>query len=252
MTTALRQTATLAWRGLRHLRHDPGDLVIRGTQPALVLVLFTFVFGGQMAGSTHDYLQFGLAGILAQAATFATMATAIALRTDISTGLFDRLRSLPISRLAPLAGQVVADVVLQLFATVMLLVLGVVLGFRFGTGALAVLAALGLLVCFSIALSWVAILIALLARTAEQVQIIALSAVMPLTFASGAFARVDSMPGWLRAFAKVNPVTTLSDAVRGLLAGGPVAAPAAETLAVCAGLTLVVAPLAVGAFRRRI
>jgi oleandomycin transport system permease protein len=252
MITAWRQTATLTWRGLTHIRHDPGDLVIRGTQPALVLVLFTYVFGGQMAGSTHDYLQFGLAGILAQATTFASMATAIALRTDISTGLFDRLRSLPISRFAPLAGQVVADVLLQLFATVVLLALGVALGFRFGTNPLAVLAALGLLVCFSVTLSWVAILIALLARTAEQVQIIALSAVMPLTFASGAFARVDSMPGWLRTFAKVNPVTTLSDSVRGLIAGGPVAAPAVQTLVVCVGLTLVLAPLALRTFQRRL
>jgi oleandomycin transport system permease protein len=251
-TMALRNTGTLAWRTLVQIKHNPFELIDFSVQPIMFLLLFTYVFGGAMAGSPAEYLIFALPGIVVQNLIFATMNTGIGLNTDITKGVFDRLRSLPIARSAPLAGRILADVIKQAWAIVLLLVIGLVLGFRIETGPAAALAALGLLLVFAVALSWVSVLVAMLVSTPEKVQIFGFVLFFPITMASGAFVDPATMPGWLQAFAEVNPTTVVADAVRGLLSGGPVAEPVTWSLAWAAGLLVVFAPLAVRAFRRRI
>jgi oleandomycin transport system permease protein len=249
---ALRNTGTLAWRTLVQIKHNPFELIDFSVQPIMFLLLFTYVFGGAMAGSPAEYLTYALPGIVVQNLIFATMNTGIGLNTDITKGVFDRLRSLPIARSAPLAGRILADVIKQAWAIVLLLVIGVVLGFRIETGPVATLAAIGLLLVFAVALSWVSVLVAMLVSTPEKVQIFGFVLFFPITMASGAFVDPATMPGWLQGFAEVNPTTVVADAVRGLLSGGPVAEPVTWSLAWAAGLLVVFAPLAVRAFRRRI
>ena len=249
---AVRNTGTLAWRTLVQIKHNPFELIDFSVQPLMFLILFTYVFGGAIAGSTSEYLAFGLPGIIVQNLVIATMNTGVGLNTDISKGVFDRLRSLPISRYSPLAGRVIADVIKQAWAVALLLGVGMLLGFRVGTGPLDVLAAFGLLLLFAFAASWMSVLVAMLVATPEKVQLFGFTLLFPLTFASNAFAPTATMPGWLQAWVKVNPVSILADAVRGLLSGGPVAGPVTRSLAWAAALLLIFAPLSVRAFRHRV
>jgi len=251
-TVAVRNTLTLAWRTLVSIKHNPFELLDFSVQPIMFLVLFTYVFGGAISGSTSEYLAFGLPGIIVQNMLFATLNTGVGLNTDISKGVFDRLRSLPISRWSPLAGRIVADVVKQAWAITLLLVVGTILGFRIATGPVEVLATYGLLLVFAFAASWMSVLVAMLVSEPEKVQIFGFVLLFPLTFASNAFAPTATMPGWLQAWVKVNPVTILADAVRGLLGGGPVASTVTQSLIWAANLLVVFAPLSVWAFRRRV
>jgi len=195
---------------------------------------------------------FGLPGIIVQNMLFATLNTGVGLNTDISKGVFDRLRSLPISRWSPLAGRIVADVVKQAWAITLLLVVGTILGFRIATGPAEVLTTYGLLLVFAFAASWMSVLVAMLVNEPEKVQIFGFVLLFPLTFASNAFAPTETMPGWLQAWVKVNPVSILADAVRALLNGGPVATPVTQSLIWAGVLLAVFAPLSVWAFRRRV
>jgi oleandomycin transport system permease protein len=249
---AVRNTATLAWRTLVQIKHNPFELLDFSVQPIMFLVLFTYVFGGAIAGSTAEYLTFGLPGIIVQNLLFATLNTGVGLNTDISKGVFDRLRSLPISRWSPLAGRIVADMIKQAWAFGLLLGVGMLLGFRVGTGPLAVLGALGLLLVFGFAASWMSVLVAMLVSEPEKVQIFGFVLLFPLTFASNAFAPTESMPGWLQAWVRVNPVSILADATRGLLTSGPIATPVTQSLIWAAILLVVFAPISVWAFRRRV
>ncbi|MEV6306854.1 ABC transporter permease [Actinoplanes sp. NPDC051861] len=251
-TLALRNTGTLAWRTLVQLKHNPFELMDFSFQPVIFLLLFTYVFGGAIAGSPSDYLVFGLAGIIVQNMLFSTLNTGVGLNTDISKGVFDRLRAMPISRWAPLSGRIVADLIKQAWAIVLLLGVGALLGFRITTGPLEVAAMFGLLLLFAFATAWLPVLVAMVAASPEKVQLFGFLLVFPLTFASSAFAPTETMPGWLQAFVKINPVSILSDAVRGLLNGGPVAGPVTQSLIWAAVLLGVFAPLSVRAFRRRV
>ena len=248
----LRNTATLAWRTLVQIKHNPFELLDFSVQPIMFLLLFTYVFGGAISGSPRDYLAFGLAGIIVQNMLFATLNTGVGLNTDLTKGVFDRLRSLPIARWSPLAGRIVADVVKQTWAVALLLGVGMILGFRVGTGPVEVLAAFGLLIVFALAASWMSVMVGMLVSAPEKVQIFGFVLLFPLTFASNAFAPTQTMPGWLQAWVKVNPVTHLADAIRGLLVSGPVAGPVLWSLLWAAGIGVVFAPLAVRAFRRRV
>jgi oleandomycin transport system permease protein len=249
---AVRNTATLAWRTLVQIKHNPFELLDFSVQPIMFLVLFTYVFGGAIAGSTSEYLAFGLPGIIVQNMLFATLNTGVGLNTDISKGVFDRLRSLPISRWSPLAGRIVADVVKQAWAIELLLVVGAILGFRIGTGPAEVIGMFGLLLLFAFAASWMSVLVAMLVSEPEKVQIFGFVLLFPLTFASNAFAPTETMPGWLQAWVKVNPVSILADAVRGLLNGGPIATPVTQSVIWAVILLAVFAPISVWAFRRRV
>ncbi len=248
----VRHTGTLAWRTLVQIKHNPFELFDFSVQPVMFLLLFTYVFGGAISGSTGDYLVFGLPGIIVQNMLFATLNTGVGLNTDLTKGVFDRLRSLPIARWSPLAGRIAADVLKQAWAIALLLGVGMLLGFRIGTGPPAVLAAFALLLTFALAASWLSVLVAMLVSAPEKVQIFGFVLLFPLTFASNAFAPTATMPGWLQAWVKVNPVTILADAVRGLLSGGPVATPVVQSLIWAAILLVVFAPLSVWAFRRRV
>ncbi|GAB2626760.1 ABC transporter permease [Streptomyces capparidis] len=250
--TALRQTATMAWRNLVQIKHNPMELLDLSVQPVMFVLLFTYVFGGQLDGSPDRYLQYALPGIIVQNALFATLSTAVGLNTDVTKGVFDRLRSLPVARSAPLLGRVVADLAKQVWAVALMLGLGVALGFRPQEGAAGVLAGTGLLLLFALAMSWMSVLIGMVASEPEKVQMFAFVLVMPLTFTSSAFVRTETMPGWLRAWADVNPVSRLSDAFRGLLSGGEVAGPLLWSLAWAAVLAAVFFPLATRAYRARV
>ncbi len=248
----LRHTATLAWRTLVQVKHNPMELMDFSVQPLMFLLLFTYVFGGAISGSPHDYLMFALPGMIVQNALFTTLNTGVGLNTDIAKGVFDRLRSLPIARSAPLAGRIVADTAKQVWAVGMLLVAGTAIGFRVHTGPMGVLAAFALLVVFAMAMSWISVLVGMLVSEPEKVMVFGFVLVFPLTFISNAFVPAASMPGWLQAWVGVNPVTSLADAIRGLLVAGPVAGPVTKSLLWAVGIAVVFAPLAVRAFRRRV
>ncbi|QMU72704.1 ABC transporter permease [Streptacidiphilus sp. P02-A3a] len=250
LVTGVRHTGTLAWRNLVQIKHNPMELMDLSIQPIMFLLLFTYVFGGQMSGSTHAYLQYALAGIVVQNGLFATMNTAVGLNTDIQKGVFDRLRSLPIARSAPLAGRVLADLAKQLWSLVLMLALGMVLGFH-PHSALGVVGAMALMVVFALAMSWLMVLVGMVAANPEKVQMLGFVVMFPLTFSSSAFVSVSSMPGWLQAWVKVNPVTSLVNAMRALLDGGAIQAPVIHTLLWAAVFALVFFPLALRAYQRR-
>jgi oleandomycin transport system permease protein len=249
----VRHTLTLTWRTLVQIKHNPMELLDLGIQPVMFVLLFTYVFGGQMAGGDPTaYLQYALPGIIAQNALFATLSTGVGLNTDITKGVFDRLRALPIARMAPLAGRILADTVKQAFSVTILLAVGVAIGYRAHAGIGGVLLALLVLLVMAFAVSWVSVLIGVLVSAPDKVQIFGFTTIFPLSFTSSAFVDIHTMPGWLEAWAKVNPVTYLADTTRGLLNGGAVATPLAWTLAWSVLFSVVFTPLAVRALRRRV
>jgi oleandomycin transport system permease protein len=249
----VRQSMTLAWRTVVQVRHNPWELSDFSIQPIMFVLLFTYVFGGAIAGSIHDYLTFMLPGMIVMNMLFVTLYVGQGLNTDLRKGVFDRLRSLPIARWAPLAGRIAADQVKQAWSILLVLTVGVILGFRFGSPGLAgVLGATVLLLVFALAFSWVAVLVGLLAKDAERVQIFGFTALFPITFVSNVFAPAETMPDWLQAFVDVNPVSLLADACRGLMLGGAVATPVAQSLLWAAAIVAVFAPLSVWTFKRKV
>ena len=247
----LRNTFTLTWRSVIKLRTNAEDLLGLSLQPIMYLVLFTYVFGGAIAGGTHKYLQFSLPGILVLSVVFATLGTGLMLNQDITNGVFDRFRSLPIARWSPLAGAILGDLVRYTISVAVTLGFGMILGFRITTVPLAAAAGCLLLLLFALSMCWLSALIGLLAKTAQGVQWWGFLAMFPLVFGSSLLVPASTMPGWLQAFVKVNPVTYLTEAERGLLTGGPVAIPAIRSLLWALAIFVVFAPLAVRAYRRR-
>lgn len=249
--STLRHGATLAWRGVIKTINSTEALIDVTLQPIIFLLLFVYVFGGAISGDTSTYLQFALPGVLVQTVIFASVGTGVALAEDLHTGIFDRFRSLPISRTAPLLGAIGADLVRYLTSGVIMLVFGAILGFRVGTDMLSVVAAMGLVIVFAFALCWVFTALAMVVKQPRSVQGLSILVIMPLTFGSNVFVPAATMPGWLRAFVDINPVSKTADAVRGLLTGGPVAGPATAALLTAAVIVAVFAPLAVMLYRRR-
>jgi ABC transporter DrrB family efflux protein len=249
--TGVRQSLSLAWRGLVQIRHNPMELGDLSLQPIMFVLLFTYLFGGAIAGSPEAYLKFALPGIIVQSGLMATMNTGVGLSTDLSKGFFDRLRALPIARWAPLAGRVVADVVKQGWSMAILLLTGFVIGFRLQTGWAGLLGAFVLMLAFSMLFSWAAVLLGTIAGEAEKVMMYAFVVIFPITFTSNAYAPTATMPGWLQAWVKVNPVTQLADALRGLMLGGGVADHALYAILWGIGIAAACAPIAVMRLRRR-
>jgi ABC transporter DrrB family efflux protein len=244
-------TAILARRNLLHVLTDPQQLIGMTIQPMMFLLLFVYVFGGAIAGSSHAYMQFVLPGLVVQGVAFMAMQTAVGLNSDFTNGLIDRFRSLPIARSAVVAGRIVADVTRIAWGAVITVLVGLAFGFRPHANAAEILAALGMTLAWGFALSWLMALIGISLRSPESVQTAGFLVVMPLTFASSVFASAASMPGWLQAFVTRNPVTLVTDAVRGLLLGGSVARPATESAIWLAGLTAVSWILTVRQYRTR-
>jgi ABC transporter DrrB family efflux protein len=250
--TALRNTFTLTWRSVLKIRTNMEDVVGLSLQPIMFLLLFTYVFGGALAGGTHAYLQFALPGLLVMTVVFATLGTGLMLNQDITGGVFDRFRSLPIARSAPLAGAVLGDMVRYMISIAITLGFGMILGFRIETSPLSAIGSCLLLLTFALAMCWVSALIGMLVKTPQGVQMFGFLAMFPLVFGSNLLVSAQTMPGWLQAFVRVNPMTDLTSAERGLLTGsGPVATPALHSLLWALGIFLVFAPLAVRAYRRR-
>ncbi len=249
--TGLRNAFTLTWRSVLKIRTNMEDLIGLSLQPIMFLLLFTYVFGGAIAGGTHRYLQFELPGLLVMTVVFATMGTGLMLNQDISGGVFDRFRSLPIARWAPLAGAVLGDMVRYMISVAVTLGFGIVLGFRVETNPVSAILGCLLLLAFALAMCWVSALIGMLVKTPQGVQMYGFLAMFPLVFGSNLLVPSQTMPGWLQAFVKVNPMTYLSSAERGLLTGGPVGTATVRSLLWGLGIFVVFAPLAVRAYRRR-
>ena len=248
-----RQSLTVAWRIVMQIRHTPEKLLDVILMPAVFLVLFLYVFGGAVAGSTHAYLEQLLPGLIAMMAMFATMGLGTGLCDDIRKGVFDRFRSLPIARSAPLIGAVLGDTVRFCAVMAVLTGFGCALGFRFHAAPLDILAAYGLAYLFYLGVCWVSVLIGLSVSSPETVQGVSFIWTMPLTFGSSVLlASAATMPGWLQAWARVNPVTDLADSVRALTVGGSAGLHPLYTLAWTAGIVLVAFPLAMRMYARRV
>ena len=244
---------TLAWRNVVQLKHSPEKLIDVTLMPVVFLSLFLYVFGGAVAGSSHAYLEQLLPGLVAQMGMFASVGLGVALSEDIHKGVFDRFRSLPIARSAPLVGGVLGDTIRFCVTMVMLVAYGSLLGFRFHTNLLSVLAAFGLAYVFYLGVCWLSVLVGLVAPSPESVQGISFIVIMPLTFGSSVLmSNTRTMPGWLQDWVRVNPVTHLADAMRALMVGGPVGNHALYTLAWAAGIVLVAFPTAMWMYRRRV
>jgi oleandomycin transport system permease protein len=248
----LRHALILAKRTLIKIARTPEQLIDVTLQPIIFLLLFTYVFGGALGGgSQHDYLEFLLPGLLGQTIAMSSISIGQNMNGDIAKGVFDRFRSLPLARSAPLVGAVLAEFFRYLLLCVIMVGFGYALGFRIATNPLALLAALGIAICFALSFAWVSVWVGMKVRTPGAVQGVMFLLVLPLSFGSNTFVKTSSMPGWLQAFVNVNPISHLVSAVRGLMLGGPVAVPIGWTFAWIAGLLLVFFPLALRAYIRR-
>jgi ABC-2 type transport system permease protein len=246
-------TATLAfgYRALLKIRHVPEQLFDVIAIPVVFTLMFTYLFGGALAGSTSRYLQFLLPGTLVMAVLLVSMYAGIGLNTDVSKGITDRFRSLPIWRLAPVAGAVLGDLARYLIAAGLVTVLGVIMGYRPPGGAPGTVAGIGLLVAFALCLSWAWTALGLVLRTPQAVMSTGTVVLFPLTLASNVFVQPRTMPGWLQAFIRVNPVSHLVTAERGLLAGHPSAGQVTWAVLAAAALVAVFAPLTAWLYGRR-
>lgn len=241
--TPLGASIAFAWRAMLKIKHVPMQLFDVTAFPIMFVVLFTYLFGGALAGSPREYLQALLPGILVMTVTMITMYTGMALNTDIGKGVFDRFRSLPIWRPAVLVGMLLADAVRYTLASIVVVGLGVALGFRPDGGPIGIVLAIALLLVFSFSLSWVWTVIGLRMQTPENVMQMSMTVLFPLTFASNVFVDPATMPGWVQAFVEVNPITHLTTAARGLAHGSAVGSDIGWVLLWSAGLVAVFAPL---------
>jgi oleandomycin transport system permease protein len=249
----LRHAAVLAKRNLIKTMRTPEQLIDVTVQPIIFLLLFVYVFGGAIAGgSQHTYLEYLLPGLLGQSIAMGSVSLGQNMNADIEKGVFDRFRSLPIARSAPLVGAVLADFFRYLILCIVFVGFGYLIGFRIQTNALSLAAALGIAIAFALCFCWISVWVGMKARTSGAVQGIMFLLVLPLSFGSNTFVPPDSMPGWLQAFANVNPISQLVEVVRGLMLGGPIATHFMWTVVWMAGLLLTFVPLAMRAYRRRV
>jgi ABC-2 type transport system permease protein len=237
------------WRGILKIKHVPEQLIDATITPVLFLLMFTYLFGGAVAGSTGEYLEYIFPGILAQSVLFTSVYSGVALNTDVTKGVVDRFRSLPIWRPAPLVGAVVGDSVRYVLAALVVVVLGLIMGFGPGGGALGMVAAILLVVAFTFGVSWIFTTVGLVMRSPSAVMNTGFMTLFPFVFLSNVFVDPSTLPGWLEAFVDVNPVSHLVTASRGLMEGDTEAGDVALVLGEAAVLTAVFAPLTVRLYR---
>jgi ABC-2 type transport system permease protein len=247
---AASDALTLTKRNLIHNVRSPELLVFATIQPVMFVLLFRYVFGGAIATPGVRYVDYLMPGIFVQTTAFASTNTGIGLAEDLSKGIIDRFRSLPMARSAVLAGRTLADLVRMVFVVLVMTAVGVAVGLRFHVGIVATVAALGITVVFGFAMSWISATIGMAVKDVETANVAGFIWLFPLTFASSAFVPLTSMPGWLQSFARVNPVTNTVDAARALIVGGPTARPLLYTTAWIVGLLAVFVPLSVARYRR--
>jgi ABC-2 type transport system permease protein len=247
----LSTSLTFWWRAMLKIKHVPEQLFDVTAFPIMFLLMFTYLFGGALAGSTGAYLQNVLPGILVMTVTWITMYTGLTLNRDIQKGVHDRFRSLPIWRPSTLVGPLLADGVRYVLASGVILVLGLILGFRPGAGAIGVVASLALLLVFSFSLSWVWTVLGIVMRSDNALMGVSNMIMFALTFVSNVFVPPDTLPGWLEAFVNVNPITILVTAIRGLIHGHPVTTEIGVVFAVSAALVALFGPLTMYVYRKK-
>jgi ABC-2 type transport system permease protein len=248
--SALSATLTFGWRGMLKVKHVPEQLIDVTITPVMFTLLFTYLFGGAVAGSTSAYRDFILPGILVIAVLFTTVYSGIAINTDVTRGVVDRFRSLPIWPSAPLLGALIGDTVRYLVAATVIIVLGLILGFRPDNGVPGVVAAVGLVVLFSFGVSWVFTSLGLVMRSPNATMNAGFMTIFPLTFLSNVYVEPDTLPSGLEAFVNANPISHLTTACRGLLDGSLEAENLIVVLGTTALLTTVFLPLTTYLYRR--
>ena len=247
-----RHSLTLARRSLVKTWRTPEGLIDVTLSPIMFTMLFAFIFGGAIAGSMQEYLAFLIPGLIGQNIAFASVGIGIQLKADMEKGIFDRFRSLPISRVSPLLGAALGDVVRYVLLIVIMVGTGYVLGYRITTDPISFLGGCLLAILFALCLAWAPMLVGLLARSERAVQGIVFMTLFPLTFASNAFVPTDTLPPWLESFANANPLSHLISSLRALWSGaGPWQEPVLWTLGWSVAFVVIFAPLAIRAYNRK-
>jgi ABC-2 type transport system permease protein len=249
--SALSASLTFGWRAMLKIKHVPEQLFDVTAFPIMMVLMYTYLFGGALAGSPEEYIQFLLPGILVMSVVMITMYTGVSVNTDIEKGVFDRFRSLPIWRPSTMVGYLLGDALRYAIASVVMLTVGMILGYRPDGGVLGVVAGVALLIVFSFAFSWIWTMFGLLLRTEKSVMGVSMMVIFPLTFLSNVFVDPSTMPGWLQAFVNNSPVTHLASAVRELMAGEWPTAEIAWTLGWSALFVLVFGPITMRLYNRK-
>ncbi|MDX8047692.1 ABC transporter permease [Gracilibacillus sp. S3-1-1] len=218
--SAIQASATFAWRALLRIRYVPEQLFDVTLFPIIYLLMFTYLFGGAISGSTGEYLNFVLPGILVMTVSMITMYTGLDLNKDIEKGVFDRFRSLPIWQPAVLVGALLVDTLRYLIASTIMVTLGYILGFRPEAGFTGIMMGIAILLLFSFSLSWIWTMLGIIVRSEKALMAISMMFLFPLTFLSNVFVDPSTMPNWLQKFVEINPITFVVDAVRSLIHGG--------------------------------
>ena len=238
------------WRGMLKVKHVPEQLLDVTITPVMFVLMFTYLFGGAIAGSTSEYRDFVIPGVLVMAVIFTTVYSGIAINTDLTRGVVDRFRSLPIWKPSPLVGALLGDCVRYLVAATVIVVLGLILGFRPDNGVPGVLAAVGLVVLFSFSLSWVFTTMGLLMRSPNAVMNAGFMSIFPITFLSNIYVEPETLPRGLEAFVNANPISHLVSACRGLMNGSADGTDILVVVGTAVLLTAVFAPLTSRLYRR--
>jgi ABC-2 type transport system permease protein len=251
LSTSIRNSLTMAYRGILKIRRNPEQLFDVTLQPILFTLMFTYLFGGAIAGNVASYLPIIIPGILIQTVITTSVVTGVQLREDMDKGVFNRFKSLPIARIAPLAGALIADMVRYGIAITLTFTMGYIMGYRPGAGMGGVLAGSLLVLMFSWCISWIFAFFGVIARTASSVQGISLLILFPLTFLSNAFVPVNTLPGWLQWFVGINPLSHLITAVRDLANTGIIGVDFWYSLLGAVIVVALFAPLTVRAYMRK-
>ncbi|MDX3454059.1 ABC transporter permease [Streptomyces sp. ME02-8801-2C] len=249
--SALSASLTFGWRAILKIKHVPEQLFDVTAFPIMMVLMYTYLFGGALAGSPREYIQFLLPGILVMSVVMITMYTGVSVNTDIEKGVFDRFRTLPIWRPAVMVGYLLGDALRYAMASVVMLTVGVILGYRPDGGVVGVVAGIALLLVFSFAFSWIWTMFGLLLRTEKSVMGVSMMVIFPLTFLSNVFVDPSTMPGWLQAFVNNSPITHVSSAVRELMAGEWPTAEIAWSLGWAGALVLVFGPVTMRLYNRK-
>ncbi|MEV6398523.1 ABC transporter permease [Streptomyces sp. NPDC051907] len=249
--SALSASVTFGWRAMLKIKHVPEQLFDVTAFPIMMVLMYTYLFGGALAGSVDAYIQFLLPGILTMSVVMITMYTGVAVNTDIAKGVFDRFRTLPIWRPAPMVGYLLGDVIRYVIASIVMLAVGMIIGYRPDGGAVGVVLGVLLLMVFSFSFSWIWTMFGLLLRTEKSVMGVSMMVIFPLTFLSNVFVDPKTMPGWLQAFVNNSPVTHVATAVRELMAGEWPAADIAWSLGWSALLVVVFGSVTMRLYNRK-
>lgn len=249
--SAVSASLTFGWRALLKIKHVPEQLFDVTAFPIMFILMFTYLFGGAIAGSTGEYLQFLLPGILAQTVVMLTMYTGLSLNNDIRKRIFDRFRSLPIWQPAVLTGALLGDALRYTIASIVIIVIGIMLGFQPEGGLAGVALAVAMLLIFAFSFSWIWTAVGIVVRTQESLYTLSFIILFPLTFISNIFVEPETMPSWLEAFVKVNPISILVTSLRGLMHGTITASEIIAVLLISAGLIAVFGPITMYLFRKQ-